>query len=477
MESISWNDIFDLFIFYFSYFVVFYFIALNSVYLLLLLFSTPQVFQRAQELEIEEDELFYQNKPFPPVTIIAPAYNEGPIIKDSLSYMLNLKYTHYEVILVNDGSKDDTLEVVKEHFELYEVPPAFQIKIKSKPIKAFYKSRKFPNLLVLDKENGGKADSLNAGLNASKFAYFLALDADTLIAEDALYRAISPLITQKNVIATGGTVGVINDCLFEDGKVKEVRFPRSFFAGIQVVEYIRAYLFGRVGWNWLGGNMVISGAFGLFNKHLVLENGGYLTETVGEDLELTLKLHHSHLAKGTRYKIVSIPDTVCWTEVPEDRVTLACQRERWHRGLIDSMIRHRDLFFNPKYGVTGLFTFPFFVFGELFSPIIELLGWISFPIGLYMGIINLKFFSLFILASVGLSLLLTFSSILLAQVSLGRYHSEKDFFKMFLFTLYENFGYRQLTVIWRLKGFFNYIKGNKSWGEMKRIGVNRRESA
>lgn len=465
------------FTYYFSYFVVLYFIGLNSVYLLLLILSTPQVFQRSQELDIEEGDLFYQDKPFPPVSIIAPAFNEAPIIKDSLAYMLNLKYTHYEVIVVNDGSTDETLEVIKENFELYEVPPAFQIKIKSQPIKKFYKSKIYPNLLVLDKENGGKADSLNAGLNASKFAYFLALDADTLIAEDALYRAISPLITQKDVIATGGTVGVINDCLFEDGKVLKVRFPKSFIAGIQVIEYIRAYLFGRVGWNYLGGNIMISGAFGLFNKHLVLENGGYLTETVGEDLELTLKLHHAHLAQGKRYRIVSVPDTVCWTEVPEDYGTLSRQRERWHRGLMDSMVRHRGLFLNPKYGITGLFSFPFFVVGELISPIIELLGWITFPMGVYLGIINIKFFGLFIMASVGLSLLLTFCSILLAQVSMGRYHSEKDFFKMFLYTIYENFGYRQLTVIWRLKGLFNYFRGNKSWGEMKRLGLNRSKDA
>ncbi|MCR9205311.1 MAG: glycosyltransferase, partial [Halobacteriovoraceae bacterium] len=357
-----------------------------------------------------------------------------------------------------------------------EVPPAFQIKIKTAPIKAFYRSHKFKNLLVIDKENGGKADSLNAGINASKFAYFLALDADTLIAEDAIFRAISPMITQKNVIATGGTVGVINDCLFKDGKVLRVRFPRNFFAGIQVIEYIRAYLFGRVGWNWLGGNLVISGAFGLFNKQLVLDNGGYLIDTVGEDLELTLKLHHSHLSKGTRYKIVSIPDTVCWTEVPEDHKTLARQRERWHRGLIDSMVRHKGLFLNPKYGVTGMFTFPFFVIGEMISPIVELLGWISFPIGLYLGIINLEFFLLFILASVGLSLILTFSSIILAQISLGKYHSEKDFIKMFFYTLIENLGYRQMTVVWRLKGFIMYFQGNKTWGEMKRIGIKKEDT-
>lgn len=475
LPSFDMVKLFEFFLYAFSVFVVVYFITLNSVYLLLLLFSTPQVFKRSQELEIEEDELFYQEKPFPPVTIIAPAYNEGPIIEDSLNYMLNLKYTHYEVILVNDGSTDDTLQVVKDNFALYEIPPAFQIKIKTSPIKKFYRSHKYKNLLVIDKENGGKADSLNAGINAAKFAYFLALDADTLIAEDALYRAISPMITQKNVIATGGTVGVINDCLFKDGKVLKVRFPRSFYAGIQVVEYIRAYLFGRVGWNWLGGNLVISGAFGLFNKQLVLDNGGYLVDTVGEDLELTLKLHHSHLRKGSRYKIVSIPDTVCWTEVPEDRKTLSRQRERWHRGLIDSMVRHKKLFLNPKYGVTGMFTFPFFVLGEMISPIVEFLGWISFPIGLYLGIINLQFFLLFILASVGLSLILTFSSIILAQISLGRYHSEKDFIKMFFYTLIENLGYRQMTVIWRLKGFLMYLQGNKTWGEMKRIGIKKLE--
>ncbi len=469
------NEIFETVMYYFSNFIVFYFIALNSIYFLLLILSTPQVLKRARQAELEEKDLFFYSKPFPPVTIIAPAYNEAPIIEASINQMMQIHYPKFEVIVVNDGSTDNTLEILTEAFDLYMVPTAFQIKIPSADLKAVYRSAKYKNLIIIDKVNGGKADSLNSGINAAQFAYFLALDADTLIANDALYRSMVPMITEKNVVAVGGTVGVINNSEFEEGKVTKVRFPTNFYAAIQVVEYIRAYLFGRVGWNWLGGNMVISGAFGLFDKQKVIELGGYLTDTVGEDLELTLKLHHGQRKEGKRYKIVSIPDTVCWTEVPEDRKVLSKQRERWHRGLIDSLWRHKEICLNPRYGILGLFTFPFFVLGELFAPVIEVMGWFCFPIGLHLGIVDMEYFALFVMASMGLSLLLTFASLILAQFTMGRYHSNKDFFKMFLLTIIENFGYRQMTVIWRMRSFYKYAVGNKSWGEMKRIGIKEKQ--
>lgn len=455
-------------------FTIVYFICMNSVYFILLILSTPQVFARTSAIEIEEDQYFNKSKPFPPVSIIVPAYNEKETIEDSVTAMLEkLNYHAYEVIVINDGSKDETMDILLKTFDLYKVPPAFQIKINTQPVKGYYRSRKYSNLLVLDKLNGGKADALNAGINVSKFAYFLALDADTLIAKDALYRTISPMITEKNVMAVGGTIGVVNDSLFQDGQVVEFRFPKTLLAGIQVIEYIRAYLFGKVGWNYLGGNLVISGAFGLYNKELVLENGGYLNGTVGEDMELTLKIHHNQMKKKDPYQIFSIPDTVAWTEVPSTSKVLSAQRERWHRGLIDCLYRHREMFLNPKYGVLGMFTYPFFVFGELLAPIVEFTGWICFLVGAYYGIINFSFFFQFILASIGLSLLLTFSAVFLAQVSMGKFQRKVDFFDLFVHSVFENFGYRQLTVYWRLKGIYKYFRGSKSWGEMTRTGLTK----
>jgi len=385
---------------------------------------------------------------------------------------LELQYPSYEIIVINDGSQDKTLEILIKYFDLYVVPQAFQIKLKTKPIKKVFRSRTVPNLLVLDKVNGGKADALNAGINFSKYAYFLALDADTLIAKKALYRTMSPMIVEKNVMAVGGTIGVINDCIFKNGRVEKVQFPKTFLAGVQVIEYIRAYLFGRVGWNWLGGNMVISGAFGLFNKKLVLENGGYLTDTVGEDMELTLKIHHNQMKLKDPYKILSIPDTVAWTEVPTSLKILGNQRERWHKGLFDCLVLHKEMFCNPRYGIIGMFAFPFFVIGELIAPIIEFTGWLTFFVGAYFGIINYNFLMQFCLASIGLSLLLTFAAIILAQITLGRYHSTLDFLKMFIHTILENIGYRQISVYWRLKGLYKYLIGNKSWGKMERVGIS-----
>jgi cellulose synthase/poly-beta-1,6-N-acetylglucosamine synthase-like glycosyltransferase len=389
--------------------------------------------------------------------------------------MLKLDYGHYEIIVVNDGSKDNTSEVMREKFEMYLVPPAFPVNIPTEKVRGYFKSKKYDNLLFIDKENGGKADALNCGINASKFAYFLALDADTLIAKDGLLRAMTTLLVEKDVVAVGGTIGVINDCTFKNGVVSKVNFPKSMLAGIQIVEYMRAYLFGRVGWNYIGGNMIISGAFGLFDKQTVLECGGYLADTVGEDMELTVRIHHNEKIRGNPYKVYCLPDTVAWTEVPEDINVLARQRERWHRGLLDALYRHKGMAFNPRYGVIGTFAFPFFIFGELLSPFIEFLGWMIFIGALVFNIVDYNFFALFFVASVGFSLILTTTSMLLTQVSLGQYHTKVDFLKMIIYVILENFGYRQLTLIWRLKGFYKYLIGDKTWGEMTRTGFAKSE--
>lgn len=459
----------------YSFVIIIYFLLLNSTYLLLLLLSIPQVISRNREIELEREYLFDKEKPYPPISVLVPAYNEEVTIEDSLKQMLKLDYGQYEIIVVNDGSKDLTSKVMREKFDLYLVPPAFSVALKTEKVLGYFRSKKYKNLLYIEKENGGKADALNAGINAAKFSYVLALDADTMIAKDGLLRAMSTMLVEKDVVAVGGTIGIVNDSEFTNGRVSKVNFPKSTLAGIQIVEYMRAYLFGRVGWNYLGGNIIISGAFGLFDKQTVLDCGGYITDTVGEDMELAVRIHHDQMIKNKPYKVYCLPDTVAWTEVPESMSVLARQRERWHRGLIDAMVRHRTMAFNPRYGIIGMFTFPFFILGEVFSPFIEIFGWIIFVAAFFLGIIDYNFFGLFFSASVGFSMILTTTSMILAQISLGQYHSRKAFVRMMLYVLLENFGYRQMTLIWRLKAFYKYLVGDKTWGEMTRTGFKHSE--
>jgi cellulose synthase/poly-beta-1,6-N-acetylglucosamine synthase-like glycosyltransferase len=459
-------------IFWLDVIILIYFIVLNSFYILLVALSLPDIVQRFRETNQERFERLLKSESVPPITILAPAYNEEEGILPSVRSMLNLSYPHVEVVVINDGSKDGTMAKLIREFNLIEVPPAIQVTILTQPIKSFYRSRDYPNLKVLDKVNGGKADSLNAGINACSTPFFMAVDADTIIDRDALRRMIRPMLTRKHTIASGSTIRVANDCKVEYGRVIEVNYPRKILPAIQVVEYLRAFLFGRLGWNHLGGNLVISGAFGLFDRAAVLAVGGYLTDTVGEDMELTVRLHRYFRDQKLPYRVQFIPDPVAWTEVPADFQSLAKQRERWHRGLIDTLSRHRDMFLNPKYGMVGMLSFPVFVIGEMMAPVVEFVGYIGLVFGLIFHAVNLPFAILFFMAAWGLMIILTIFSIIMEETTFRKYTKFTDLLKMFMYSLLENIGYRQVTVFWRLKGFWNYFRGVKNWNKTKRVGFN-----
>jgi cellulose synthase/poly-beta-1,6-N-acetylglucosamine synthase-like glycosyltransferase len=457
--------------------VLIYFLFINSFYALLLVISFLEIYRRYAEVKTENFEHVLKSESVPGITIIAPAYNESANIQESILSILKLSYPKLDLIIVNDGSIDNTLAVLQESFQLKSIPPAFPSHIKTEKIRGVYRSKRYRNLIVIDKNNGGKADSLNAAINACGTPYFMAIDADTIIEKDALQRMIRPTLTQHNVIASCGTIRVANNCVVESGFLKKVRFPSNLLAMVQTVEYLRAFLFGRLGWNRLGGNLVISGAFGLFNRQAVTDIGGYRTDTVGEDMELTVHLHRHMLENNIPYKIEFIPDPVVWTEVPESLSVLHRQRERWHRGLLETLLTHRQVLWNPKYKWMGMVSFPFFVFGELLAPLIELLGYIGLILGLYLGAIDSDFALLFFLLSWGFSALLTLFAIFLEITSFRRYDKISDFFKMIYCLLIETFGYRQLTILFRLQGFYKYLRGDQSWGNMTRTGFSSKERA
>ena len=453
-----------------------YFLALNSFYGLLLLMSIPEVWEQTRLAEDEDLQKLMLSDALPPLTVMVPAYNEGETIQSSVTAMLTLEYRQYEVVVVNDGSKDDTLERLREAFELYEIPRVYPETIITKPVGAVYRSRNRTRLTVIDKENGGKADALNAAINASRYPLVIAVDADTLIEPDALLRLTRPFLLGGQVAAVGGTIRVANDCRVEHGRVLDPRVPRTFLPGVQVVEYLRAFLFGRLGWNRLGGNLIISGAFGLFRREYLLTIGGYRTGSVVEDMDVVIRLHRHLRERRIPYVMPFIPDPVAWTEVPATLAVLARQRERWHRGLIASLWAYRDLLFNPRYGPIGLVAVPFYFFGEMVAPLVEVAGYLLAVLAVVTGRVDLIFALLFFLFAWGLGLCLSFWGVVLEEISFRKYRRVGDLVRLLVYAALENFGYRQCTVWWRLKAFWGAWRGRKSWGEMTRTGFGPRQS-
>ncbi|MGE5802188.1 MAG: glycosyltransferase [Gemmatimonadota bacterium] len=439
----------------------------------MLIFSIPEIWEQTRLAEDEDFQRLMQSDALPPITILVPAYNESATIEASVTALLTLEYRNYEVVVVNDGSTDDTMDRLRHAFDLYEVPRIYPETLATQPLRALYRSRSRSRLLVLDKENGGKADSLNAAINASRFPLVIAVDADTLIEPDALLRLTRPFLLGREIAAVGGTVRVANNCTVTDGRVTDARVPGRVIPGIQVVEYLRAFLFGRLGWNRLGGNLIISGAFGLFRKEYVMAVNGYRTTSIVEDLDLVVRLHRYLRQHKIKYEMPFIPDPVAWTEVPESLRVLSRQRERWQRGLIAAMWQYKTMLFNPRYGRIGFLAMPFFAFGEMLAPVVELLGYLITGLGLAFGLVNLSFALLFVLVAWGYGMLLSIWAVVLEEVSFRRYRRFGDLFRLLLFASLENLGYRQLTVFWRLKAFANVWRGVHVWGDMTRKGFGK----
>ena len=453
-----------------QYVVLLYFLAVNSWYLILLVSSLLEMRRHMLLIADESRHLLLSSTLSPTISILAPAFNEEATIEGSLRAVLALQYPSLEVIVISDGSKDRTVQVLIERFDLVPVKSIYERRIQTKPVRNLYRSSTYPALVVIDKENGGKADALNVGLSFARGELICAMDADTLIEGDGLQRMVRPFLHETDVVATGGTIRVVNGSEVKFGRLIRTRVPTNALAGIQVVEYLRGFLFGRLGWNRLGGNIIISGAFGLFRRESVVSAGGYLHDTVGEDMELVLRLKRLSYERSGPGKIAFVPDPVAWTEVPESARVLGRQRDRWHRGLADVLWRHRRMLFNPRYGVTGLVVFPYYVFVELLAPVIEATGLISLAVGLIFGIIDWNFAVLFYLTAYGLGTALSAFTLILEDLSFHRYETFRDRALLFWWALLENLGYRQMTVYWRLRGLWKFIRGRKDWGAMERKG-------
>jgi cellulose synthase/poly-beta-1,6-N-acetylglucosamine synthase-like glycosyltransferase len=410
--------------------------------------------------------------PFTPgISILLPAYNEEAGIVESVRSLLALRYPLHEVVVVNDGSTDDTLDRLRDAFELVPAHRELRSSIASATVRGSYVSSIHPDLWVIDKENGGKADALNAGANAARHPYLCAVDADALIEENALLDLTRPILDDPDLVAaTGGIVRIANDSTVDHGRVVDVRLPRSRIATIQVVEYFRAFLVGRTGLSSLHSLLIISGAFGLFRRDLVEEVGGWWTSTVGEDIELVLRLHTHLRERGEPYVISFVPDPVCWTEAPDDLRVLSRQRRRWHRGLAESLWRHRRAIGNPRYGAIGLFALPYFVVFELAAPIVELAGPPMTIVWWSLGRLSGAFMLAYAAVALLLGILLSVTAVTLEEFSFRRYPRGREVVRMLWWSIWENLGYRQLTAAWRILGLWDAVRRRRGWGAQRRRG-------
>ncbi|MBX3133543.1 MAG: glycosyltransferase family 2 protein [Gemmatimonadaceae bacterium] len=477
MTGLDWLDAARTLLWWGDHAALVYLLLLSTAYAVLLLLSIPELWSHWRLAADEHLQRLLASDALPPLSLLVPAYNEEVTIGSSLLSFLTLEYPNLEVVVVNDGSKDATMQALMREFDLYEVPPAFPVSIRTQAVRGYYRSRRFARLLVIDKENGGKADSLNAAMNAARHPFVVAVDADTLIEPDALMRLARPFLLGANVAAVGGTIRVANDCTVEMGRVTEARVSSRWMVGCQVVEYLRAFLFGRLGWNHLGGNLIISGAFGLFRKKYLLAIGGYKTGNVTEDMDLVVRLHRYLKEHRIEATLPFIPDPVAWTEVPASARVLGRQRERWHRGLIGTLWAHRTMLFNPRYGPVGMLAVPFYVFGELIAPLVELCGWLALALGLALGAVDFGFALLFFLVAIGYGTILSIWAVLLEEFSFKRYRRRRDFWKLLGFAVVEGLGYRQMTVFFRLQSFWKHLRGVESWGKMTREGFGTKKPA
>lgn len=413
-----------------------------------------------------------QSDATPPVSIIMPAYNEEAGIVDAVRSMTLLTYPRLQVVVVNDGSSDNTLGVLIEAFKLEPVDMPIRPQLATEPIRQVYVSALPIPVLVVDKENGGKGDAINAGINLARYPYFLATDADIIIDEECLLRTMRHFVQDRaRTIAVGGNVRPLNGSRIEAGRVAHTGLPRRWVELLQVVEYVRSFLATRPGWSMFNSLILVSGAFGVFRKHDVIEAGGYAHGHLGEDLELTLRLHRRARQNRMPYRIVYAADAVAWTEVPVSLRVLRRQRIRWHRGLIQTIAEYRGMLFNPRYGRIGLVAWPGFVAFEFLAPVIEFLGWLVIPAALFTG--NLDF-ELAILLIVGAFLLGTLNSLvgLAIDERFGYFNRPREALTLLAVAILENFGPRQLTVWWRVRAMF-WRRQKVEWGDMERTGVSR----
>lgn len=451
--------------------------AVTLIYGWIGIYALGAVLRYKKENTFTDYSIIAANPNAPVFSVIAPAYNEGMTIVENVRSLLSLYYHNLEIIIVNDGSKDDSIQKLIEAYELESVAYYIQGKIETNAVRGVYKSKNpaFKKLIVVDKENGGKADALNVGVNISSGEYLVCIDVDCILEQDSILKLAKPMLeqTDKKFIACGGVIRLANNCVIENGKVVSVNMPKTLLGRTQALEYIRAFVLGRMAWSRASGLILISGAFGVFDRKIVLACGGYDKNTVGEDMELVVRMRKYMEERNEPYEVLTIPDPLCWTEVPESKDILRKQRNRWMRGTMETLWKHRKMMFNPKYKKLGMISLPYWFFFEFLGPLIEFSGYIIFIIFLLLGIINWPFFIVLFALVISMGFLYSIYAILVDLVSHQVYTKRKDFFRLIFTAFSEPFYFHPIVVKAGVNGFIDYFKKSHGWGEMTRQGFNQ----
>ena len=477
----SWNLLANILFDILTYGIFFYSLLLLLSYIIIALFSVGETQKYLSKNKFTDYRILAKSPFAPSVSILAPAYNEGKTIVENVRSLLSIYYSNLEVIIINDGSKDDCLEQLIKAYDLYKVEQFVHQQIPTKDIRGIYKSKQsvYHKLIVVDKVNGGKADALNVGINISSNKYLICIDVDCILEQDALLKMVKPFLeqTDKRVIATGGVVRIANSCVIEDGRLIKVKLSEDYLPRIQILEYIRAFILGRMAWSRLNGLMLISGAFGAFDKEIAIKCGGYDHNTVGEDMELVVRMRRYMEERNEKYVVTYIPDPLCWTEAPSSFQILGRQRNRWIRGTYETLKMHRVMFFNPKYHLLGLLSYPYWFFFELCAPIIEFFGFSFFFIFAWTGFLDWSFFFSFLFFIICFGYLYSSFAILMEVLTFNQYKRRVDIFRLMLTGLTEPFYYHPFVVWSAIKGYLDLIKKKNSWGEMTRSGFAKQKAA
>jgi cellulose synthase/poly-beta-1,6-N-acetylglucosamine synthase-like glycosyltransferase len=458
----------------FNWFVLGYFLVLNTGYLVLIAIASLDVSQWLRRVAFAGHDDIFANPLTPAVSIIVPAFNEELSIVENVRAMLVLKYPEFEVVVVDDGSTDATFERLRDAFDLVETNHAVTNEVPTigEVISVHVPAGGGPLIVVRKANAGRRSDAVNVGLNTVNHPLVCMIDADSLLEEDALLRVVKPFIDDpRRVVASGGVIRAANGSRIESGHVVDATMPRRWVERVQVLEYLRSFLLGRTGWSKVGGLLIISGAFGVFRRDIVVEVGGLDLTTLGEDAELVARIHH-YLRKQKRdYRITFVAEPVCWTEVPHSRKVLARQRVRWSQGLAEVLWRHRTMVGNPRYGRIGLVVLPYYLMFELLGPVVELFGVLAVIASFALGITNVTFFILFAAVAFGYGAFVSMAALAVEEFSFHRYRRWRDLFAAVAAVVVENVGYRQMHSWWRLRGLYRAISGREtSWGVMTRTG-------
>jgi cellulose synthase/poly-beta-1,6-N-acetylglucosamine synthase-like glycosyltransferase len=451
----------------------FYYLICNLVYLITLIVAIKTSAEHQRRLESMRPQWIKDSPLAPPITLIAPAHNEESSICVAVRNLLDLDYPELEVVIVNDGSADRTLGELRDEFRLRSVRAVYVQEVSSARVRGIYRSDADRRLIVIDKEAGGsKADAVNAGLNVASSPYVCIVDSDSILERDALLRIMVPVLADPpHVVGVGGIIRVLNGSVIRGGQLQRVRLPRKGIEVIQVVEYLRAFLIGREAWAQGNMMMIISGAFGLFRTDLVRAVGGYRARAVGEDFDLVARLHRHLIEKGAKYRIQFVPDPVCWTEVPSDLRSLGRQRARWQKGLLDTLWPNVDMLFRPRYGRIGCLALPYLWIFELFAPVVEIGGIATILLAACLGQLSHQFFLQFLIFGYAFATVISIGAVLQEEITYKRYNDWGDVARLLSYCFLEHFPYRQLHMIWRLQGLWQFFRGDMRWRPLKRRGL------